>query len=48
MSRSEKPVTFLLCSPKIPHLLRWEALGAMMKNNVTSETVWSQWGDYED
>jgi hypothetical protein len=44
MSRSEK----LLCSPQIPHVLDWEALGALTKYNVTCETGGPQWGDYEE
>jgi len=42
MSRSENPVTLLLCSLQIPHVLAWKALGAMMKNNVTCGTGDSQ------
>jgi len=38
MIRSEKPVTLLLCSQQIPHVLDWEALEATTKNNVTCGT----------
>jgi len=48
MSRSENPVTLLLCSLLIPHILAWEAFGAMTKNNVTCGTVGSQAGDHGD
>jgi len=42
MIRSVKTVTLLICSPQIPHVLMWEALDAMTKNNVTCGTVGSQ------
>jgi len=48
MSRSENPVTLLLCSLQIQHVPDLEALGAMTKNNVTRGTGGSHWGDYED
>jgi len=48
MCRSENPVTLLLCSLQIPHVLAWGALGAMTKNNMKCGTGGSQSGDYED
>jgi hypothetical protein len=40
-----KHFTFLLCSQQIPHVLAWEPLGAMTRNNVTCGTGVSQWSD---
>ena len=48
MSRSAKPVTFLLCSLQIPYLLTWEALDSMTKDKVICRTADCQWGDDED
>jgi len=48
MSRSENPVTLLLCSLQILHVPAWEALDDMTKNKVTCVTGGSHWGDGED
>jgi hypothetical protein len=40
-----KPVTLPFFSQQISHVLAWEPLGAMTKDDVTCGTGGSQWGD---